>query len=80
MLLFRITQFGLTGDASALVGTTPYNLLLHGSSYQGLNQQIFIAAYASVAAAKTAAAAIAKASLTWVDEGTIGSHTAPFST
>ncbi len=78
MLQLHITQYGLLGDGSGPVGDEPFQLLLHGIDAKGGSQQIFLGTFDTLANAKTEAAAIFKASLSWTDEGTIGSHSAIF--
>lgn len=75
MFRFLIQKKNL--DGIGVAAGNPYNLLLMGAFSS--SNQLDSGEFASVAAAKTAAAAIVKASLSWTDEAS-GSTSAIFTT
>lgn len=75
MFRFLIQKKNL--DGIGVAAGTPFNLLLMGAFSS--SNQLDCGEFASVAAAKTGAVAIVKASLTWADESS-GSTSAIFTT
>lgn len=78
MFQFQIRQKGLDGEGT-VNGATPYDLTFISFANPG-SQQVYCSSHASVAAAKTQAALIVKATLSWTDTGTIASTSAAFTT
>jgi hypothetical protein len=77
MFKLFILQKGLDGEGT-VNGATPYDLLLQSSAAPSV--QIYCGSSASVAAAKTVAGNIFKATLAWTDTGTTASVSAVFTT